>query len=99
MESDGPAMRSRYAPQSRPAQLRLPPARAQELVTQLEALAARRPVYAEELRSLLGAWIWAALLRGEVMCIPQCRDQAVGAVPDAARGPLAGSPQGAEGHG
>ncbi|CAK0872525.1 unnamed protein product [Prorocentrum cordatum] len=59
-----------YAPQARPAQLRLPPKRARELVQQLEAMGATRTLHTEELRSLLGAWIWGALLRRELLCIP-----------------------------
>ncbi|CAK0885210.1 unnamed protein product, partial [Prorocentrum cordatum] len=59
-----------YAPQARPAQLRLPPKRARELVQQLEAMGATRTLRTEELRSLLGVWIWGALLRRELLCIP-----------------------------
>ncbi|CAK0883180.1 unnamed protein product [Prorocentrum cordatum] len=59
-----------YAPQARPAQLRLPPKRARELAQQLEAMGSTRPLHTEELRSLLGAWIWGALLRRELLCIP-----------------------------
>ncbi|CAK0846343.1 unnamed protein product [Prorocentrum cordatum] len=59
-----------YAPQARPAQLRLPPKRARELVQQLEAMGAARTLHTEELRSLLGVWIWGALLRRELLCIP-----------------------------
>ncbi|CAK0804568.1 unnamed protein product, partial [Prorocentrum cordatum] len=59
-----------YAPQARPAQLRLPPARARELVQQLELMSGARSVDTEELRSLLGVWIWGALLRREVLCPP-----------------------------
>ncbi|CAK0851604.1 unnamed protein product, partial [Prorocentrum cordatum] len=59
-----------YAPQARPAQLRLPPKRARELVQQLEAMGATRSLHTEELRSLLGVWIWGALLRRELLCIP-----------------------------
>ncbi|CAK0800419.1 unnamed protein product [Prorocentrum cordatum] len=59
-----------YAPQARPAQLRLPPTRARELVQQLELMSGARTVDTEELRSLLGIWIWGALLRREVLCIP-----------------------------
>ncbi|CAK0821636.1 unnamed protein product, partial [Prorocentrum cordatum] len=59
-----------YAPQARPAQLRLPPKRARELVQQLEAMGATRTLHTEELRSLLGVWIWGALLRRELLCIP-----------------------------
>ncbi|CAK0884075.1 unnamed protein product [Prorocentrum cordatum] len=59
-----------YAPQARPAQLRLPPKRARELVRQLEEMGATRTLHTEELRSLLGVWIWGALLRRELLCIP-----------------------------
>ncbi|CAK0903818.1 unnamed protein product, partial [Prorocentrum cordatum] len=58
------------APQARPAQLRLPPKRARELVQQLEAMGATRSLHTEELRSLLGVWIWGALLRRELLCMP-----------------------------
>ncbi|CAK0898424.1 unnamed protein product, partial [Prorocentrum cordatum] len=59
-----------YAPQARPAQLRLPPKRARELARQLEEMGAARTLHTEELRSLLGAWIWGALLRRELLCTP-----------------------------
>ena len=52
------------------AQLRLPLERARELVLQLDQMSAARTVHTETLRSVLGVWIWGALLRREVLCIP-----------------------------
>ena len=59
-----------YAPQASPAQLRLPPRRSRALALQLGELAECRKLDTEELRSLLGVWIWGALLRRELLCIP-----------------------------
>ena len=60
-----------YAPQRHPARLGLPGAKAVRLVEALRALARSSPVDVDLLRSVLGVWIWAALLRREMLSLPQ----------------------------
>ena len=60
-----------YEPQSRPARLLLPSARAVLLIDALRQLARQQPVEVDQVRSLLGVWIWGALLKRELLSVPQ----------------------------
>jgi len=60
-----------YAPQASPARLCLPGDKAAWLHDALLWVASRFRVDTAVLRSLLGFWIWGALLRRDLLCIPQ----------------------------
>ena len=59
-----------YAIQRHPAQLRLPGRKSVLLVDSLRALARQPTVDVDRLRSVIGLWIWGALLRRELLSIP-----------------------------
>ena len=59
-----------YVIQRHPAQLRLPAAKSVLLTDSLRLLARQPLVDVDKLRSVLGLWIWGALLRRELLSIP-----------------------------
>ena len=60
-----------YSPQRHPARLNLPQDRAVQLALSLRALARAPQVDVDLLRSVIGVWVWAALLRRDLLSIPQ----------------------------
>ncbi len=57
-------------PERSPARLRLPADRAAMLQSALRHLVSLAVVDVAVLRSLVGVWVWAALLRRDLLCIP-----------------------------
>ena len=59
-----------YAPVARPATFRLPPTKLAMLYEALMFFVSRQWVEVDLVRSALGMWVWAALLRRETLSIP-----------------------------
>ena len=59
-----------YVPERCPARLRLGAPKAGQLYEALWWLAGRRRVNTEALRSIMGSWVWGALLKRELLAIP-----------------------------
>ncbi len=60
-----------YEPRRHPARLSLPADKAILLIDSLRSLAGQRGVEVDELRSVTGVWIWGALLKRELLSVPQ----------------------------
>ena len=71
-----------YVPVRKPAELRLPEAKGVHLSEGLRWTASCRMVHTGVLRALTGVWIWGALLRRELLCIPHAVFRFMDAFPD-----------------
>ena len=60
-----------YAPQRSPARLNTPAAKAVLISDALRHLAKQQIVAVDQVRAVLGVWIWGALLRRELLAVPQ----------------------------
>ena len=60
-----------YEPRRHPARLQLPARKATLLVDSIRYLTRMQPVNVDWVRSVLGVWIWGALLKRELLAIPQ----------------------------
>ena len=59
-----------YIPIRSPAQLRIPPDKSANLHESCRYLSTCSEVHTHDVRAVLGVWIWAALLRRDLLCIP-----------------------------
>ena len=60
-----------YEPQRSPARLSVPARKAVLMVDALRHLVMQKKVVVNQVRAVLGVWIWGALLRRELLAIPQ----------------------------